>query len=161
MKPEGEEEAEFSAGEDADTLSGVGGVDQSVGCIVCFANVVKLYQRKNQNCFQCGSPEHLMKDCPKVLSKTTQKVSLNVKEGRMKNGGWAINAVTTEFVKVCSLNVGLLRDLANGTLGINGFGGEFSKPFSYIIIRVQVEGVRGYDEDQVALVIPDSTIFVS
>ena len=47
MKPEGEEEAESSAGEDAETLSGVRGVDQSVGYIVDFANVVKLYQRKN------------------------------------------------------------------------------------------------------------------
>ena len=29
----------------------------------------------------------------------------------------------------------------------------------YIIIRAQIEGVRGYNEDQVALVIPDSTNF--
>ena len=47
VKPEEEEEAEFSAGEDAEALSGVGGADQLVGYIVCFANVVKLYQRKN------------------------------------------------------------------------------------------------------------------
>ena len=45
-KPEGEEEAESSAGEDAETLGGAGGVDQLVGYIVCFANAVKLYQRK-------------------------------------------------------------------------------------------------------------------
>ena len=44
---------------------------------------------------------------------------------------------------------------------MNGFGGLFSQPFGYIIIRVQVGGVRDYDEDQVALVIPDSTIFGS
>ena len=29
----------------------------------------------------------------------------------------------------------------------------------YVIIRVQVEGVKGYNEDQVALFIPDSTAF--
>ena len=46
-------------------------------------------------------------------------------------------------------------------MGINGFGGLFSPPLGYIIIRVQVDGVRGYDEDQVTLVIPDSTIFGS
>ena len=46
-KPEGEEEAKSSAGEDAETLSGIGGADQSVGYIVCFANMVELYQRKN------------------------------------------------------------------------------------------------------------------
>ena len=31
----------------------------------------------------------------------------------------------------------------------------------YIIIRVQEEGVQGYNEDQVALLIPDSTVFGS
>ena len=47
VKEEEEEEAKSSAGEDAETSSGVGGVDQSVGYIVHFANVIKLYQRKN------------------------------------------------------------------------------------------------------------------
>ena len=65
IKPEREEDAESSAKEDAETLSGVGGADQSVGYIVCLANAVTLYQRKNLNCFACGSPDHLMKDCPK------------------------------------------------------------------------------------------------
>ena len=35
------------------------------------------------------------------------------------------------------------------------------RPLGYVIIRVQVEGVRGYDEDQVALVKSDSTTFGS
>ena len=47
MKPEGEEETESSAAEDAETLSGAGGADKSVWYIVCFANAVKLYQRRN------------------------------------------------------------------------------------------------------------------
>ena len=71
MKAEEEEEDESSEGESQETWSGVGGADQSVGYIVHFANVVKLYQRKTQNCFRCGSHDHLMKDCPKDLSKTT------------------------------------------------------------------------------------------
>ena len=44
---------------------------------------------------------------------------------------------------------------------MNGFGGLFSQPLGYIVIRVQVEGVRGYNEEQVALVIPDPTDFGS
>ena len=39
--------------------------------------------------------------------------------------------------------------------------GVFSWPLGYVIIRVQVEGVWGYDEDQVALDVLDSTIFGS
>ena len=46
-KPEGKEEAELSAREDAETLGRAGGADQSVGHIVHFANTFVLYQRKN------------------------------------------------------------------------------------------------------------------
>ena len=49
----------------------------------------------------------------------------------------------------------------DGTLGIYWFGRVFCWPLGYIIIRVQVEGVLGYNEDQVALVILDSTGFGS
>ena len=77
------------------------------------------------------------------------------------DSGSTINAVTPEFTEVGSLDFGPLSDLANGTLGKNGFRGVFSWPLSYIIIRVQVDGVWGYDKDQVALVIPDSTVFGS
>ena len=77
------------------------------------------------------------------------------------DNGSTINAVTPEFVKACSLDVSPLSDLFNGMMGINGFGGLFSWPLGYIIIRAQVEGVQGYDKDQVALVVPDSTTFGS
>ena len=62
VKPEGEEEAESSDGEDPETSSGIGGADQPIGYIIHFANAVELYQKKNQNCFRCGSPGHLVKD---------------------------------------------------------------------------------------------------
>ena len=39
--------------------------------------------------------------------------------------------------------------------------GLFSQPPDYVIIRVQVEGVKGCKEDQVALIIPDLTAFGS
>ena len=35
------------------------------------------------------------------------------------------------------------------------------KPLGYIIIRVQVDGVQGYDEDQIALVILDLPNFAA
>ena len=44
---------------------------------------------------------------------------------------------------------------------MNGFGRLFSNPLGYVIIKLQVEGVWGYDEDQVALVTPDPTNFGS
>ena len=42
------------------------------------------------------------------------------------DSGSTINAVTPEFVKAHSLDVGPLSDLVDGTLKINGFGGLFS-----------------------------------
>ena len=101
MMAEEEKEAESSPGEDPETSSWVGGADQLEGYIVHFANVVKLHQRKNWSCFWCGSPDHLVKDCLKDLNKTDQKVSLNAKEGMMKNVGQATQKpVVTQLVSL-------------------------------------------------------------
>ena len=69
------------------TTGEVGDVDLSVGYIMQFTNVVELYQKKNCNCFRCGSPDHLVKDCLKEMGKTERKVGLNLKEGMAKKGG--------------------------------------------------------------------------
>ena len=69
--------------------------------------------------------------------------------------------MTPEFIEVHSWDVGPLSDLSDGTLGINGFEGIFPWLLGYIIIRIQVEGFWGYNEDQVVLVIPDSIAFGS
>ena len=42
------------------------------------------------------------------------------------DSGSTINVVTPEFVDVCSLDVGPLSNLYDGTLGIHGFGRVFS-----------------------------------
>ena len=81
--------------------------------------------------------------------------------GLFLDSGSSINVVTPEFIEVCSLDVGPLCDLSDGTLGINGFRGVFSWPLGYIIIRIQLEGVWGYDKGKVNLVIPDCTDFGS
>ena len=50
---------------------------------------MEMYQKKTQNCFGHGSPDHLVRDCPKDVAKIAQKVILHMKEGMMKKGGWA------------------------------------------------------------------------
>ena len=67
----------------------IGHVDPSLGYISQFTNVVELYQKKNCTCFGCGSPDHLVKDCPKEVGKTARKVGLNLKEGMAKKGVWS------------------------------------------------------------------------
>ena len=80
-KSNGKKEAQSSAEEDAGTTGEVSDVDPSLGYIMQFANVVELYQKKNHNCFGCGSPDHLVKDCPKEMGKTARKVGLNLERG--------------------------------------------------------------------------------
>ena len=65
----------------------VGDVDSLLGFITWFANVVELYQKRNHNCFGCGSPDHLVKDCLKEMGKTARKVDLNLKEEMAEKGG--------------------------------------------------------------------------
>ena len=82
------EDAESYEEENPETSSGFARADHLVGYTIHFANAVELFQKKSQNCFGCGSPDHLVKDCPKDLSKTARKVHLNTKEGMTKKGGW-------------------------------------------------------------------------
>ena len=65
----------------------MGDVDLSLGYITLFTNMVEQYQKKNHNCFGCGIPNNLMKDCLKDLGKTARKIGLNFKEGMAKKGG--------------------------------------------------------------------------
>ena len=88
VKQEGGE-MEPSADEDVGVSGRAGEMDQSIEYIICFAKVVELYQKKNRNCFGCGSPDHLIQDCTKDISKSAQKVYLNTKEGMAKKGGQA------------------------------------------------------------------------
>ena len=42
-----------------------------------------------------------------------------------------------------------------------GLGNAYTRPLGYVIIWVQVDGVQGSDEDQIALIIPDLSNFVT
>ena len=76
------------------------------------------------------------------------------------NNGAQINTITPSFIKTHSLEVGPLSDLVGGWVTCVGLGNAFTWPLGYVIIQVQVDGVQGYDEDKIALVIPDLSDFV-
>ena len=42
-----------------------------------------------------------------------------------------------------------------------GLGNAYTRPLGYVVIQVQVDRVQGYDEDQIGLVIPDFSNFVT
>ena len=72
-----------------------------------------------------------------------------------------MNVVTPEFVKARGLEVGSIQDLNNHArrIPINGAGGKRTEPLGYVMIQVQTPHTPSYDEDQVALIIEDPSLF--
>ena len=53
----------------------------------------------------------------------------------------------------------LLEDLVDHPLNLVGLGGKCTSPLGFIILRMQVWEIAGYDEDVVFLVVPDESEF--
>ena len=77
------------------------------------------------------------------------------------DNGAQINTIMPKYVSDDSLQVGPITDLLGTKVTCVGLGNTYTRPLGYIVIQVQVDGVQGYDEDQIALVIPDLSNFVA
>ena len=60
-----------------------------------------------------------------------------------------------------SLQIGPITNLLGAKVTCMGLHNAYMRPLGYIIIQVQGDGVQGYDEDQIALVITDLSNFAS
>ena len=69
--------------------------------------------------------------------------------------------VNTIIPRYHSLQVGPITDLMGSKVACVGLGNAYTRPLGYMVIQVQVDGVWGYDEDQIALVIPDFSNFAA
>ena len=76
------------------------------------------------------------------------------------DNGVQMNTITLRYVKEHSLSVGPITDLMSSKVTCIGLGNAYTRPLGYVVIRVQVDRVRGYDEDQIALIILDFSNFV-
>ena len=76
------------------------------------------------------------------------------------DNGAQVNTITLRYVKEHSLPVGPITDLMGSKVTCIGLGNAYTKLLGYVIIQVQVDRVWGYDEDQIALIIPDFSNFV-
>ena len=72
-----------------------------------------------------------------------------------------VNTITPRYVKEHSLQVGPINDLMGSKVTCIGLGNAYPRPLGYVVIQVQVDGVWGYDEDQIALIIPDFSNFAT
>ena len=72
-----------------------------------------------------------------------------------------VNTIMLRYVRDHSLQVGPITDLMGSKITCVGLGNSYTRPLGYMVIWVQVDGVWGYDEDQIALVILDFSNFTA
>ena len=77
------------------------------------------------------------------------------------DSGPQVNTITQQYVSDHSLQVGPITDLMGSKVAYMGLGNAYMRPLGYIVIQVQVDGVQGYHEDQIALVILDLSNFAA
>ena len=77
------------------------------------------------------------------------------------DNGTQINTIMPSYVKRHSLKVGPITNLVGRWVTCVGHGNAYTQPLGYVIVQVQVEGVQGYNKDQIALVVLDLSNFVA
>ena len=77
------------------------------------------------------------------------------------DNGTQINTIMPKYVSDHSLKMGPISNLLGAKVTCVGLDNTCMRPLGYIIIRVQVDRVQGYDEDWKSLVILDLSSFVA
>ena len=72
-----------------------------------------------------------------------------------------VNTIMPRYVRDHSLQVGPITDHMGSKVACVGLGNAYTRLLGYVVIWVQVDGVWGYDEDQIALVIADFSNFAA
>ena len=65
----------------------------------------------------------------------------------------------SNYMKSHSLEMGPITELIGTRVTCAGLGHAYTQPLGYIIVQVKMDEVQGYDEDQIALVVPDLSNF--
>ena len=77
------------------------------------------------------------------------------------DNGAQVNTIMPRYMSEHSLQVGPITDLMGSRVTCMELGNAYTRPLSYVVIRVQVDRVQGYNEDQTALVILDFSNFMT
>ena len=77
------------------------------------------------------------------------------------DNGAQIDTIMPKYISDNSLQMGPITNLLGAKVTCVGSDNAYMRPLHYIILWVQVDGVLGYDEDQIALVILDLSNFVA
>ena len=88
------------------------------------------------------------------------KVKINGESCKtLLDNGMEINTITPNYMKNHLLEMGPNTDLIGMKVTCVGLGNAYPQPLGYVIVWVQVDGVWGYHEDQIALIVPDELKF--
>ena len=77
----------------------------------------------------------------------------------LADSGIQVTMMTPEFVQERDYLVLQLDKLVNYPLHLVGLGGQCTCPLGFVIVRLQVKEVAGYDDNVVFLVVPDELAF--
>ena len=77
----------------------------------------------------------------------------------LADSGSQLNMMMPEFVQAQGYSVLPLEKLVDYPLHLVGLGSQRTCPLGFVIARLQVKEVAGYDEDVVFLVVPDESSF--
>ena len=77
------------------------------------------------------------------------------------DNGAQINTITPKYTSDHLLQIGPITNLLGVKVTCIGLGNTYTGPLGYIIIRVQVDRVQGYNKDLIALVILDLSNFAA
>ena len=75
----------------------------------------------------------------------------------LADSGSQVNTVMPEFVTQNGWPVLPLEDLVDHPLHLVGLGGNWMRPLGFVILRVQVREIMGYNEDVVFLIVPNGS----
>ena len=73
--------------------------------------------------------------------------------------GSQVNTIMPTLVQQYGFPVLPLEDLMDYPLNLMGLGGTCTSPLGFVILRIQVWSIAGYDEDTVFLVVPNESDF--
>ena len=79
----------------------------------------------------------------------------------LQDNGVQINTITPRYVSDHALQMGLITDLLGANVTCMGLGNAYARLLGYVVIQVQVDGVQGYDKDQIALLRLDVSYFTA
>ena len=77
------------------------------------------------------------------------------------DNGAQINTIMPKYISDHLLQVGPITDLLGAKVPCIGLGNAYTRLLGYVVVQVQVDGVQGCDEDQIALVILDISNFAA